>query len=81
MAFICEQIDENSAENWPAIWQQALHELKAPTVTRTRLQTIHSGVRALLDSPGDQNEALHSMNNGVLSSLHRDGPEVSANAR
>ncbi len=68
MAYISDQIDENAVENWPAIWKDALQELGAPEVTRTKLGGINSGMQALLESLEDQNEALHSINNGLLSS-------------
>jgi len=72
MAFISDQLDENAVQSWPAIWQQALQELGAPEVTRAKLDGINSGMRALLESREDQDEALHSVNNGLLSSRPMD---------
>lgn len=68
MAFISDQFDENAIESWPATWKQALDQLEAPEVTRAKLGEINSGMQALLESHEDQDEALHSVNNGLLSS-------------
>lgn len=72
MAFISDQLDENAVENWPATWQLALKELGAPEVTRAKLGSINSGMQALLESREDQDEALHSINNGLLASRPMD---------
>ncbi len=71
-ATISDQLDENAVQSWPAIWQQALQELGAPEVTRAKLDGINSGMQALLESREDQDEALHSVNNGLLSSRPMD---------
>ena len=68
MAFISDQLDEDAVETWPAIWRQAMEQLGAPESTRVKLDTINSGMQALLGSREDQDEALHSINNGLLSS-------------
>ena len=72
MAYLNGQIDENAVENWPETWRQALEELGAPESTKLKLDSINSGMQALLDSRDDQDEALHSINNGLLSSRPMD---------
>jgi hypothetical protein len=72
MASIVDVMDENALEGWPEIWRQALSALGAPVSTVERLVSINSGVNALLVSHADQNEALHSVNNGLLSSRPMD---------
>lgn len=62
-----EQI-EDSVRNWPGQWRLALQELKAPTQTLEMLQTVNTGIQDMLESPSDCQEALHSLNNGLLSS-------------
>jgi hypothetical protein len=68
MAYLSDLIDESAIENWPTIWRQAMLELGAPVGTRAKLDHINSGMMALLESREDQDEALHSINNGLLSS-------------
>jgi hypothetical protein len=72
MAHLCDQLDETAVEQWPHIWQQAVQELRAPESTRAKLDTINTGMQALLDSYEDQLEALHSVNFGLLSSQPMD---------
>lgn len=72
MAHLCDQLDETAVEQWPHIWQQAVQELRAPESTRAKLDTINTGMQALLDSYEDQLEALHSVNYGLLSSRPMD---------
>lgn len=72
MAFISDQLDEDAVETWPEVWQRALQDLGAPEVTRSKLDGINSGMQALLASPEDQDEALHSINYGLLSSRPMD---------
>jgi hypothetical protein len=68
MAYVNDQLDESAVEGWPATWQKALDSQKAPDSTRSRLVSINSGIQALQASREDQDEALHSVNNGLLSS-------------
>lgn len=73
MARLSDQIDENAVEAWPDTWRQAMHELNAPESTHAKLEYINNGMNALLKSHEDQDEALHSVNNGLLSSRPMDG--------
>ena len=68
MAYLSDQLDETAVEHWPQIWLQAMENLKAPASTRAKLDTINTGMQALLASYEDQDEALHSVNFGLLSS-------------
>lgn len=72
MAYLSDQLDESAVESWPAIWRQAMQELRAPDSTRVKLERINSGMQALLKSREDQDEALHSVNNGLLASRPMD---------
>ena len=72
MANLSDQIDESAVESWPDIWRQAMHELEAPEGTRAKLDSVNSGMQALLESREDQDEALHSVNFGLLSSRTMD---------
>jgi hypothetical protein len=72
MAHLNDQIDENAVEQWPNIWMKALQELNAPMGTRAKLEYINSGMQALRESHEDKDEALHSINNGLLSSRPMD---------
>lgn len=72
MAYISDIIDEDAVEGWPEVWRQALEALGAPESTRAKLTGINSGVEYLLTSRDDQDEALHSINNGLLSSRPMD---------
>ena len=66
MAFLADQQDENAIKSWPSLWKKALQELNAPPITSDKLGNINSGIEALLQSREDQDEALHSINNGLL---------------
>ena len=46
-----------------------MHELVAPAQTLALLTTINAGIHELLDSPDDRAEALHALNNGLLSKV------------
>lgn len=72
MAHLSDQLDETAVEQWPQIWLQAMQELRAPESTRVKLDTINTGMQALLGSYEDQVEALHSVNYGLLSSRPMD---------
>jgi hypothetical protein len=46
-----------------------MHELCTPAQTLALLTTINVGIQELLDSPDDRAEALHALNNGLLSKV------------
>ena len=60
--------DEDAAERWPTAWRQAMQDLDAPAQTLTLLENVKVGIKELLASPVDRVEALHALNNGLLSS-------------
>lgn len=66
LAFLVDRQDENALETWRLRWQLALREL-APDQVGQLLSRAPSGLRALLDSPSDIEQALHTVNNGLLS--------------
>jgi hypothetical protein len=72
MSHLSNQIDEDAVEGWPGLWRQAMQDLNAPESTRAKLDSINSGMLTLLGSYEDQDEALHSVNNGLLSSHPMD---------
>ncbi|MDT8992697.1 hypothetical protein RQP54_17630 [Curvibacter sp. APW13] len=59
---------EDVVRGWPALWRQAMQELDAPAQTVEMLRSVNAGVHQLLQSPDDRMEALHALNNGLLSS-------------
>lgn len=67
MAHLSGLLAEDSVEEWPQLWRLAMDALNAPAVTRAKLDTINSGVADLLRSPEDIDQALHSINYGLLS--------------
>lgn len=68
LAALRDRQEEDSVLRWPAAWRQSMHELGAPAQTLALLTTINAGIQELLDSPDDRAEALHALNNGLLSS-------------
>ena len=66
MAFLVDQRDENALESWRSRWQMALSVL-APEQSKQLMSRAPSGLQALLDSPSDMEQALHTVNNGLLS--------------
>lgn len=72
LSHLCDQIDEDAVEGWPNLWRQALLDLKAPESTLAKLDNINSGVKAMQTSKDDLDEALHSVNFGLLSSWPMD---------
>jgi hypothetical protein len=66
LAFLVDRQDENALETWRLRWQLALSEM-APDQVGQLLSRAPSGLRALLDSPSDIEQALHTVNNGLLS--------------
>jgi hypothetical protein len=68
LAALRDQQEEDAVERWPAVWCQAMQELNAPAHTLALLDHVNTGVEQLRDSPADRDEALHALNNGLLSS-------------
>lgn len=63
--FLADMQDEDALDSWPDRWQQALSEM-APDCA-AKLATAPDGLQALLASPGDIAQALHTVNYGLLS--------------
>jgi hypothetical protein len=68
LAALRDQQEEDAVERWPAAWRQAMQELDAPEQTLALLENVNAGVEQLRDSQVDRDEALHALNNGLLSS-------------
>jgi hypothetical protein len=66
LAFLADRRDENALETWPQRWQMALGEM-APSQSEQLLSRAPLGLQALLASPNDIEQALHTVNNGLLS--------------
>lgn len=66
LAFLADQRDENALESWRSRWQMALSAL-APEQSKQLMSRALSGLQTLLDSPSDMEQALHTVNNGLLS--------------
>ena len=66
LAFLADRQDENALEAWKSRWQQALKDM-APHHAEQLLAAAPSGLQALLISPSDIEQALHTVNNGLLS--------------
>lgn len=66
LAILADRIDEDALEQWPASWEAALKEL-APDQAGALLSRAPAGLQALLASPRDIDEALWTVNYGLLS--------------
>ena len=66
LAFLADRQDENALEAWKSRWRQALKDM-APHHAEQLLAAAPSGLQALLISPSDIEQALHTVNNGLLS--------------
>ncbi len=66
LAFLADQQDENVLETWGTRWQFALNEM-APDQAAHLLTRAPSGLHALLGSSSDIEQALHTINHGLLS--------------
>ena len=66
MAFLADQQNEDALEGWMTTWRNALMEL-APSDADRLLALAPSGLAALLGSAADIEQALHSVNYGLLS--------------
>lgn len=65
IAYLAERQDEDALDQWPNRWQEAFIAL-APEHT-AKLATAPAGLQALLASPRDLEQALHTVNYGLLS--------------
>ena len=65
IGFLAEQQDEDALERWKPLWRNALHAL-APAHADPLLSLAPNGLRALLASAEDIEQALHSVNFGLL---------------
>lgn len=65
MAYLADVHDEDALESWKPSWHQALNEW-APADADRLLALAPDGLRALLASPRDIEQALHTVNYGLL---------------
>jgi len=65
MAYLADLHNEDALEGWKTIWCQALNEW-APTDADRLLASASNGLQALLASPKDIEQALHTVNQGLL---------------
>jgi hypothetical protein len=66
LAILANMLDEDALESWSATWEAALQAL-APDEAGDLITRAPSGLHALLASPADIEEALWTVNNGLLS--------------
>lgn len=67
LARLAEAREEDSLQNWPALWMSALQN-RFPTIWRELVPKVGSGLRELLrpENEADLEEALHTCENGLL---------------
>ena len=65
MAFLADQQDEDALERWVQRWSEALHGME-PEHAERLLDVVPSGLHALLANASDIQQALHTVNNGLL---------------
>ena len=65
MAYLADQHDEDALESWKTSWHQALNEW-APADAERLLALAPNGLQALLASARDVEQALHTVNYGLL---------------
>ncbi len=66
MAHLMDLLNEDALEAWPQLWRDAL-QMYAPRNAEELLKIAPSGLHALAESYEDLDEALHSVNQGLLS--------------
>lgn len=66
LALLANRLDEDALERWKSRWFDALSAM-APAHTAQLLSVAPNGLKALLASPRDMEQALHTVNNGLLS--------------
>ena len=65
MAYLADLHDEDALEGWKPMWRQALNAW-APADADRLLASAPDGLQALLASPRDIEQALHTVNQGLL---------------
>lgn len=65
LSFLANQQDEDALERWPSRWREALAEM-APGHTERLMMAAPAGLHALLASAPDIEQALHTVNFGLL---------------
>lgn len=66
LAYLANQQDEEALNRWPSRWRDALNEM-APGQAEGLAAVAPVGLYALLASPSDIEQALHTVNFGLLS--------------
>lgn len=66
LAFLADRQNENALEAWRPRWREALTQM-APDQAEQLLDVAPRGLQAMLASPADIEQALHTVNNGLLS--------------
>jgi hypothetical protein len=71
IAYLSTKQDADSMEKWPAIWEQALQNC-FPDECQSLAKETGSGIRQLLESESDLEEAYHTCRYGLLASAPPD---------
>jgi hypothetical protein len=66
LAYLADQQDEDALDRWPSRWHEALNEM-APDQAERLAAAAPAGLYALLASAHDIEQALHTVNFGLLS--------------
>jgi hypothetical protein len=66
LAYRADRLDENALESWQSRWSEALNQM-TPDQAEQLLAAAPNGLRTLLASPRDVEQALHTVDNGLLS--------------
>jgi len=66
LAFLADRQNEDALDSWKPRWREALNQM-APDQAEQLLTVAPKGLQALLESPPDIEQALHTVNNGLLS--------------
>lgn len=77
LAYLTQERDKDELETWAAIWQHALRT-KYPQRASTLMQTVGSGLRELLQSPEDMEQAVETCQIGLLAKRRVNVPILQA---
>lgn len=80
LAFLAERADEEALGSWPGLWTSALRN-RFPVDWQALAQQAGNGIRGLLASEEDMDEAVACTGNGLLASFRVTRSTLSATAQ